>query len=275
VPKAEGGPVRLIWAQPDPPPRRQALGREPIVVAAVALADEAGADALTMQAVAARLGSYSAMALYRYVGSKDGLVDLMLDRVAGEISVPGGPGADWRADLHALAVATRQMIQRHPWFAALYHTRPPVGPHLMRRLEFMLTVLVAQGATVAAAMTFAALIDRHIVGSGLQEAEEARMSRRLGLDDEAALQDALAAVRELADGRFPLLAGWLARPSGPSPGEQFELGLRFLLDGIAGELAGREVLPARSVPPGPVHGEGRSCPCRRFLIPRCPTPPLT
>ncbi len=54
---AEGGPVRLIWAQPDPPPRRQALGREPIVSAAIGLADEAGPDALTMQAVAARLGS--------------------------------------------------------------------------------------------------------------------------------------------------------------------------------------------------------------------------
>jgi AcrR family transcriptional regulator len=234
---AEGGPVRLIWAQPDPPPRRQALGREPIVTAAIGLADEAGPDALTMQAVAARLGSYSAMALYRYVHSKDGLVDLMLDRVAGEVPVPDGPGADWRADLYGLAVATRRMIQRHPWFAALYHTRPPAGPNLMRRLEFMLSVLVARGATAAEAMTFAALIDRHIVGSGLQEAEEARMSRRLGLDDEGALRGALAAVRGLAEDRFPILAGWLARPPAAAPGEQFELGLRFLLDGIAGELA--------------------------------------
>jgi len=234
---AEGGPVRLIWAQPDPPPRRQALGREPIVTAAIGLADEAGPDALTMQAVAARLGSYSAMALYRYVHSKDGLVDLMLDRVAGEVPVPDGPGADWRADLYELAVATRRMIQRHPWFAALYHTRPPVGPNLMRRLEFMLSVLVARGAAAAEAMTFAALIDRHIVGSGLQEAEEARMSRRLGLDDEGALRAALAAVRGLADDRFPILASWLARPPAAAPGEQFELGLRFLLAGTEKELA--------------------------------------
>jgi hypothetical protein len=45
----------------------------------------------------------------------------------------------------------------------------------------------------------------------------------------------MAAVHDLAaaSGRFPLLAGWLAHPSGPSPEEQFALGLRFLLDGVA------------------------------------------
>jgi hypothetical protein len=46
---------------------------------------------------------------------------------------------------------------------------------------------------------------------------------------------ALAAVRRLAAVPDP---GRLAGPPvGPPPGEQFELGLRFLLDGIAQELA--------------------------------------
>ena len=91
-----------------------------------------------MKAVAARLGPYSAMALYRYVHSKDGLVDLMLDAATAEIPLPAQPGPDWRADLEELAAQTRQMTRRHPWYAALYHTRPPAGPHLMERLEFML-----------------------------------------------------------------------------------------------------------------------------------------
>ena len=68
----------------------------------------------------------------------------------------------------------------------------------MQRLEFMLQVLTAQGVSTAAAMTYAALIDRHIFGSGLQEAEEARMSRRHGLDDEASLAAAMGAVHDLA-----------------------------------------------------------------------------
>jgi len=237
-PAAATEPAPLIWTLPPAPPRQRSLGRTQIVAAAIGLADEQGASAVTMKAVAGRLGPYSAMALYRYVHSKDGLVDLMLDAATAEVPVPGRPGPSWRADLEALAGQTRQMTQRHPWYPVLFHTRPPAGPHMMRRLEFMLAVLTGPGVSTAAAMTYAALIDRHIFGSGLQEAEEARMSRRHGLDDAAGLAAGLAEMHRLATaGDFPLLASWLARPAGQTPDEQFDLGLRFLLDGIAAELS--------------------------------------
>jgi AcrR family transcriptional regulator len=238
--KPADGPAQLIWTQPPPPPRQRSLGREDIVAAAIGLADEAGPEALTMKAVAGRLGSYSAMALYRYVYSKDGLVDLMLDAAAGEIPLPARPGPSWRDDLWDLAAKTRQMIRLHPWYAVLFHTRPPVGPHLLRRLEFMLEVLTSRGATVAGAMTYAALLDRHVLGSGLQDAEEASMNRRYGLDSDAGLAAGLATVHKLAaaSGEYPRLASWLMQPSGPASDEQFDLGLGFLLDGIATQLPG-------------------------------------
>ncbi|MGH3205242.1 MAG: TetR/AcrR family transcriptional regulator C-terminal domain-containing protein [Streptosporangiaceae bacterium] len=161
--------------------------------------------------------------------------------VAAEIPVPDQPGPDWHADLQELAGQTRQMIKRHPWYAVLFHTRPPAGPRTMARLEFMLAILTERGASPAAAMTYAALIDRHILGSGLQEAEEARMSQRYELDDPGAMAAALATVHDLAAtaGRYPVLTRWLAEPAGPSPDEQFELGLTFLLDGIASRLPHR------------------------------------
>ena len=231
--------MELIWTQPPPPPRQRDLGRAEIVAAAIAVADEGGAEAVTMKAVAARLGSYTPMALYRYVRSKDGLVDLMLDAAIAEVPVPSAPGLDWHADLASIATDTRAMVRRHPWYAALVHTRPPAGPHTMRRLEFLLRVLVERGATLGAAMTYAAMLDRHIVGSGLQEAQEARFAAQHGLDDAASLVAAVRSLHELAaaDGRLPLLSAWLANPSGDSVDAQFTLGLRFLLDGIAAELS--------------------------------------
>jgi Tetracyclin repressor-like, C-terminal domain len=123
---------------------------------------------------------------------------------------------------------------------------------MMERLEFMLAVLTAQGASTAEAMTYAAMIDRYILGSALQDAEEARMSREHGLDDEATLRSAMNAVHDLAaaTGRLPRLTSWLAHPAGPPPEEQFGLGLGFLLDGIARCLT-RAENPARSDTIGP------------------------
>ena len=53
------------------------LSRERIVRAAIDLADAEGLPALSMRAVAARLG-VAAMSPYRYVESKDALIDAMV-----------------------------------------------------------------------------------------------------------------------------------------------------------------------------------------------------
>ncbi|GAB3426281.1 TetR/AcrR family transcriptional regulator [Flindersiella endophytica] len=231
-------PLSVIWNQPPPPRRQRSLGREEIVAAAIDLADEQGVRSLTMKTLAARLGSYSPMALYRYVYSKEGLIDLMLDAAVAEVSLPERPSGDWRTDLWTLAIRTRQMTQRHPWYAQLVHSRPPAGPSGMLRTEFVLTVLLEQGVSTALAMTYAALLDRYIVGSGLQEAEEARFERAQGLTDAGSLFAAIGAVRDLAaaDGQVPHLTEWLSNPSGPTAEEQFELGLTFLLDGISARI---------------------------------------
>ncbi|MEV6924486.1 TetR/AcrR family transcriptional regulator C-terminal domain-containing protein [Dactylosporangium sp. NPDC051485] len=220
-----------VWALPAPPARQRRLGRDEIVAAAMELADEGGTAALTMKAVAARLGPYTPMALYRYVHHKDGLVDLMLDAAAAEVLLPDPAGPGWRAALHDIAAGTRLMIKRHPWYAELVHTRPPAGPHAMRRLECMLRILTGRGVEVGRALTFAALLDRHVVGSGVQEAQEARFER---LDEPGAF----ATVRDLAaaDGTVPLLTSWLSAPEPAPPDEQFDLGLAMLLDGIEARL---------------------------------------
>ncbi|MEW1748898.1 TetR/AcrR family transcriptional regulator [Streptomyces angustmyceticus] len=239
---SSSSPAPLIWTQPSPQRRRSPLERDDIVRAAVAVADEGGAQALTMTAVAKRLGPYTPMALYRYVLSKDGLVDLMLDSVTAEIPVPDAPGDDWRADLHALATESWAMVKRHLWYAQLMPTRPPLGPHLMRRTEFLLQVLVGQGLPVGEAMTYAALLDRHILGSAQQEAEELAMRRRYGLHSPQQLGEAITAARALAaeGGRHPLLTEWMTAPSGAGMDEQFALSLAFLVEGIAARLPGRD-----------------------------------
>ena len=102
----------------------------------------------------------------------------------------------------------------------------------------MLGILTAQGFSTAEAMTYAALIERHILGSAIQAVEERAMEQRYGLADPKEMARAITAVRELAaaSGEHPLLSQWMANPDIASPMDQFELSLGFLLDGIAARL---------------------------------------
>ena len=67
-------------AQPMEGPRRARLNRDRVLRAAVALADEAGIEALSMRKLAEELGVVP-MALYKHVASKEELLDGMVDIV--------------------------------------------------------------------------------------------------------------------------------------------------------------------------------------------------
>src|SRR5437764_8785599 len=64
-----------------------------IAAAAVAIADREGLDAVSMRRVAARLGT-GAASLYRYLESREDLLDLMVDATGAEY-VFTAPTGDW------------------------------------------------------------------------------------------------------------------------------------------------------------------------------------
>uniref|UniRef100_UPI0013BE8B1E TetR/AcrR family transcriptional regulator n=1 Tax=Amycolatopsis circi TaxID=871959 RepID=UPI0013BE8B1E len=202
------GPTPPIWLLPEPPERGWGLGRVDIVHAAVRLADHGGAEALTMRAVAKELGASTPMSLYRYVHSKDGLVDLMLDLANSEVPTPEVPGEDWRGELTSVAVDTWAMTKRHPWYARLVHQRPPAGPNASRRTEFVLATFDRLGQDLSSALGYARLLDGYVTGQALQWAEERAMWQRNAFVDVVDVQrQARAWFGDVAseDGPYPLL----------------------------------------------------------------------
>jgi AcrR family transcriptional regulator len=114
----------LVWAKERRSPRRQAPSVEQIVRTAITIADTEGLPALSMRRVAADLGSGTA-SLYRYVASRDDLLDLMIDEVKGaeDTELTG----DWRADLASVARPVRATLLRHPWLSGEIPGRPALG----------------------------------------------------------------------------------------------------------------------------------------------------
>src|SRR5262245_65709076 len=93
----------VIWARPERGTRgpKPAHSRDEVAAAGVRVADAAGLDAVTMRRVAAELGT-GTTSLYRYVPSKEDLLDLMADAVLGE-GEPPPRTREWRADRAAAA----------------------------------------------------------------------------------------------------------------------------------------------------------------------------
>ena len=223
-----------LWLdEPDPPRTRPALTRERVVAAAITLADEEASGEITMRTLAERLGVRSPMALYRYVGSKDGLADLMTDHVYGLFLVPSGDG--WRPALRELGRTGWRAVQRHPWFARLAFARPPLGPNALAVYEAALAELDPLDLPAADRMGFVNTVLGHVLGSGLALLEEQSMRARTGLGTDAEL--AVAAdpylTRIAVAGRHPHFSRWAADPGRHDPAPQdFDTILEWLLDGL-------------------------------------------
>lgn len=224
-----------LWLdEPESPRSRPSLTRERIVHAAIALADEEASGQITMRTLAERLGVRSPMALYRYVGSKDGLADLMADHVYARFAVATGQG--WRPALRELGRSGWQAVQRHPWFARLAFARPPLGPHALDLYEAALSELDHLELPAATRMGFINTVLGHVLGSGLALLEEQSMRSRAGVESDAELADAAAPylARIAAAGKHPHFSRWAADPRRHEPPPQdFETILEWLLDGLA------------------------------------------
>lgn len=121
--------VALAWgiaANPQRGPKRE-MSVERIVEAAIDIADAEGLGAVSMSAVAARLG-YTPMSLYRYVSAKDDLILLMQEDATGLPSEATRHGA-WRERLTALHDEMLQGFLRHPWVLEIPITGAPLTPN--------------------------------------------------------------------------------------------------------------------------------------------------
>src|ERR1700722_11945841 len=124
--------------------RRDPISRDAIVTAAIDLLDREGLAALSMRKLADELGA-GAASLYWHVGSKDGLLDLVMDEIIGEGNVPDPEPDRWQEQLKQVARDQRAASLRHPWVVRVSIGRIPMGPNALRYSERILAILRAGG----------------------------------------------------------------------------------------------------------------------------------
>src|SRR5580698_5119196 len=126
----------LLWGRRAPGRRgpKPGLSVDGIVGAAVRLADGEGLEAVSMARVAKELG-FTTMSLYRYVASKEELLQLMWNASAQGAEELVIEGTGWRPRLQKWAEVQRDMLDRHAWITQMPMAAPPLAPNSLTFVE--------------------------------------------------------------------------------------------------------------------------------------------
>jgi AcrR family transcriptional regulator len=225
---------------PDRPSRRRRdpISREAIVTAAIGLMDREGLAALSMRKLAEELGT-GAATLYWHVGSKDGLLDLVMDEIIAEGKVPDPDPPRWQEQLKQLARDQRAAILRHPWIVRVSIGRIPMGPNALRYSERILAILRAGGLPPHLAVQGYLLLIATINGFTIDETgvdDRPADDSPLPIDPEDLQQVANMArdyIAALPASSFPNMTALADEFAFSSPDERFELLIDIFVDGLS------------------------------------------
>jgi AcrR family transcriptional regulator len=237
--------IDLLWGRRERGKRgpRPGLSADAIVEAAVRVADTEGLEAISMARVAAELG-FTTMSLYRYVASKDELLQLMFNASALGAESLVLEGDDWRSRLRSWAVIQRDMLDRHPWITQMPMPAPPLAPNSLHFVERALEAMDGSGLADSEKLRSIGLLSSYTLSEARfanDAARAAAAAAKAAADsgsDEAPAPPLTyeAMLRALVDERtFPHLyrIAWSASPADPwSEREEFLAGVDLILDGV-------------------------------------------
>jgi len=128
---------------------RTRLTRSAVAERALALADAAGLDALTIRKLATDLG-VTPMALYWHFHGKDELLEGIADRVWNEVDLTVDRGAPWTEQIRGLFESLLRVLRAHPAASQLLlHGEKLHSPAALDATELTLDILRTAGFSPA------------------------------------------------------------------------------------------------------------------------------
>ena len=219
----------LLWGRRERGKRgpRPGLSAEAIVDAAVRIADAEGLEAISMARVAGELG-FTTMSLYRYVASKDELLQLMFNASSFGAESIVLEGDDWRSRLRSWAIIQRDMLDLHPWITRMPMAAPPVAPNSLHFVERALEALDGTGLKDTEKMRAIGLISSYTLSEAKMANDAARAMAALA--ETALAETALAETAEAGQAQADTAGGQPDGDGGQDPPFTFEGLVRELVD---------------------------------------------
>jgi TetR/AcrR family transcriptional regulator, tetracycline repressor protein len=202
-----------------------------VVEAALALADQEGLEALSMQNLARRL-ECGVMTIYGYVDSKEDLLDAIALRGLSDLRLPRPLPDEPEAVLVSWGRALRLTLLEHPSLPVIFLSRAVIGPGILRGLEALLGPLGRSGMPAAAGVHAVYVVLTYTTGFVAWEIPRTRQQ-----PEAAYAANWRREFAGLPPADFPLVRGVLDELGEVAGERQFELGLAALAAGLAGQRA--------------------------------------
>ncbi|HEY5116291.1 MAG TPA: TetR/AcrR family transcriptional regulator, partial [Nakamurella sp.] len=213
---------------------RRSLALRQVVDAALDVVDEGGPEALSVRAVAGRLG-VNPNALYTYVASRAALEREIVERVLADsdLSLLDGANRNWHQRVLDYATSLRTSLLAHPGVARLMMTAPMDGPTALLVGERLIRAIIEGGLAPddAARASYALIVQ--VLGAVALEVAETDGKPPLPPERDR-IAGRRAALQWLDPADWPMTAATKDVTAQWISTEQFVWSVQALLDGIAG-----------------------------------------
>lgn len=221
------------WRRPKKAARqRRPLSQELIVDTAMRILDAEGLDALSMRRVAVELRTGPA-SLYAHVANKDELLELMIDRIVGEMEIPAPDADRWQEQIVESALAAHRVWTRHPGIARAALANIPVGPNSLRYSEAILSILRAGRVPDRPAGWFIDRLSLYVLADAFEESLHRERGRETEEDAREYYEQIRAYFESLPRDRFPVIASMIPALLGGDGDERLRYGLELMVRGLA------------------------------------------
>ncbi|RJS27526.1 TetR/AcrR family transcriptional regulator [Corallococcus sp. H22C18031201] len=213
--------------------REDALSRERIVEAAIALLDEEGESGLTFRALATRLAT-GAGALYWHIANKGELLIAATESVVSRSLAETPASATPHEAIRGIARKVFETIDAHPWVGTQLSRAPWESP-TQQLFECLGRQVQALGVRGGAQFTSASALLSYIVGASIQNATNARLFEPSV--DRVEFLEAVSARWKALDARtYPFLRKVAAQLPTHDDLAEFLAGVDLILTGIDASL---------------------------------------
>jgi AcrR family transcriptional regulator len=207
------------------------LSEQAIVEAALAITRAEGLHAVSMRRVAAELDT-GAASLYVYFANRDELLRVMMDRVAGTVSLITPEPERWRDQAYELMRGILDALEIYPGLASVLLGEAPTTENTLACAENLLGILLAGGIPSQDASWAVDILMLIVTAT----ATENDIRRAAGKTTEADRDEAVAQIHAtfaaLPPKRFPLLVSHASELVAGADDERFRFAVDTFLNGL-------------------------------------------